>query len=377
MISKNIFVAPDLNSALQKKVRLCENSQSTTLFNENSNSVESFPTLSKIASKYLNISSLRERFHQINETGNLKASKYQTQISILSAIDSQLLFLKQRRESLFLLIIVKNCYDSQQLQVTTRQLLEILTQSGNYDLLLKFPDKQLLNSSELNSRKELFQYKLESFLQLNGDYLEPFKLPQKPQFFDEKLKKENNQSSKAIHLILQLITMQYNSDTIKAIEQNFLNPLTIPKYYKIRTITNHYLQYPKNQLTSLEKGNSRKNKSQKKHKLTNNYPQKSCISQSPLCYIPITNKEMYQICSSIMYLNTFMIIIQILIQNIGNWLQLIDNPGGQILRLNKEVDQQLLLTNCNESNVYEALIKYFQIQHNQSILQIEKIFPYF
>lgn len=62
MKTKNINVSSDLNSILHKKVKLCEDSQCSTLFSENSNSLESLSNLSKIASKYLNKPSLRERF---------------------------------------------------------------------------------------------------------------------------------------------------------------------------------------------------------------------------------------------------------------------------------------------------------------------------
>ncbi|CAK80960.1 unnamed protein product (macronuclear) [Paramecium tetraurelia] len=351
MKSKNINVAPDLNSVLQKKVRLCEDSQSTTLFNENSNSLESFPTLSKIASKYLNKPSLRERFQQINNTGNLQASKYYTLISILSAIDSQLLFLKYRRESLFWPNIVKSCYDSQQLQVTTRQLQEILTvwsqsyiiiwekfekQGGNFELLLKFPEKQLLNSQELNSRKELFQNKLEAFLQLNGDYVEPMKLPQKPQFADPNLKKENNQSSKSdcVQFSQSINISRIFQDKDKPCDNKQLSTVSQKLIDKLRE---RKLQEKQK---SEESQDDKQLSSKKQHILVatmlHSYYKQRDVSNmffnNVLKYIHDHNTNVLLSSEQIKS------IIMSLIQTIANWLQLIDNSGGQILRLNKEID---------------------------------------
>lgn len=48
------------------------------------------------------------------------------------------------------------------------------------ELLIKLPNKQLLNSTELNQRKKDFQEKLESYLFLNGNFVEPLPLPNKP-----------------------------------------------------------------------------------------------------------------------------------------------------------------------------------------------------
>ncbi|CAD8175030.1 unnamed protein product [Paramecium pentaurelia] len=351
MKSKNINVAPDLNSVLQKKVKLYEDSQCTTLLNENSNSVESIPTLSKIASKYLNKPSLRERFQQINETGNLQTSKYYSLISILSAIDTQLLFLKQRRESLFWPNIVKSCYDSQQLQVTTRQLQEILTvwnqgyiinwekfekQNGNYELLLKFPDKQLLNSQELNSRKELFKDKLESFLQFNGDYIEPFKLPYKPSYSDLKIKKDNNQQIKSdcVQFSQSINITRIFQDKDKP---NDNKPLSSVSQKLIDKLRERKLQEKQK---SDESQDDKQQSSKKQHILVatmlHQYYQQRDVSNmflnNVLKYIHDHNSNV------LMSIEQIKTIIMNLIQTIENWLQLIDNPGGQILRLNKEKD---------------------------------------
>ncbi|CAD8177361.1 unnamed protein product [Paramecium pentaurelia] len=351
MKNKNINAAPDLNQNLQKKVKLCEDSQCTTLFNENSNSVEQFPTLSKIASKYLSKPSLRERFQLINDTGNLQASKYYSLIQILSAIDSQLLFLKQRRESLFWPNIVKSCYDSTQLQVTTRQLLEILTvwqqsyiinwekfekQNGNYELLFKFPDKQLPNSQELNQRKELFKEKLESYLQLNGDFIEPYKLPQKPSLSNINLKQEKNISGKNdcvqfcqfinISRIFQDNDKSNESKPISNVSQKLIDKLKERKLLEKQ-------KYEESQ-------DDKQQSSKKQHVLIatmlHQYYQQRDVSNmffsNVLKYIHEHNLNV------LMSNDQIKIIIMNLIQSVENWLQLIDNPGGQILRLNKEID---------------------------------------
>ncbi|CAD8086105.1 unnamed protein product [Paramecium sonneborni] len=351
MKNKNIIAPPHLNQNLLKKVKLCEDSQCNTLLNENSNNFESFPTLSKIASKYLNKPSLRERFQQINDTGNIQTSKYHSLISILSTIDAQLLFLKQRRESLFWPNIVKSCYDSSQLQVTTRQILEIMTvwdqsyiitwekfekQNGNYELLIKLPDKQFLNSLELNSRKELFKEKLEFYLQLNGDYIEPYKLPQKPSLHDTNLQKQTNiqtknecvQFSKSINIskIFSDKDKQSNNKPLSNVSQKLIDKL-------------------------------RERKLEEKQKTEQSQDEKQLFSKKQCVLIAsMLHQYYYQRDVSNMFFNNVLkyiyehnqsilmsdeqiknIIINF-VEKIDNWLQLIDNPAGQILRLNKEID---------------------------------------
>ncbi|CAD8084772.1 unnamed protein product [Paramecium sonneborni] len=351
MKNKNIIAPPQLNQDLLKKVKLCEDSQCNTLLNDNSNSFESFPSLSKIASNYLNKPSLRERFQQINETGVVQTSKYYSLISILSAIDSQLLFLKQRRESLFWPNIVKSCYDSTQLQVSTRQFQEIMTvwdqsyiikwekfekQNGNYELLVKLPDKQFLNSLELNSRKEQFKEKLESYLQLNGDYIEPFKLPQKPQLYDPNLNKEK--------------CIQNKTEFVQ-----FSQSINISRIFKDKDNQNNNKPLSNVSLKLIDK--LREKKLQEQLKADESQVEKLLFSKKQQVLVAsILHQYYYQRDVSNMFFNNVLkyihehitnvlisdeqiknIIIN-LIQKIENWLQLIDNPGGQILRLNKEID---------------------------------------
>ncbi|CAD8172491.1 unnamed protein product [Paramecium octaurelia] len=351
MKNKNINAAPDLNQMLQKKVKLCEDSQCTTLFNENSNNVESFPTLSKIASKYLSRPSLRERFQLINETGNLQASKYYSLIQILSAIDTQLLFLKQRRESLFWPNIVKSCFDSTQLQVTTRQLLEILAvwqqcyiinwekfekQNGNYELLFKFPDKQLPNSQELNSRKEQFKEKLEAYLQINGDYIEPYKLPQKPSLCNPIIKQEKNQQVKndcvQFNQFINISRIFQDKET-----SNESKPLSNVSQKLIDKLRERKLQEKQKQ----EESQDEKQLSSKKQQvliatMLHQYYQQRDVSNM---FFSNVLKYIHERNSNVLMSNEqIKTIITNLIQSVDNWLQLIDNSGGQILRLNKEID---------------------------------------
>lgn len=88
MKAKREFEKTDLFEALQKKVKLCDDSRSTTIINENSNSMDSLINYSKAASKVLNKPSLRERFEQMQTLESIRESKYYGLIEILYLIDS-------------------------------------------------------------------------------------------------------------------------------------------------------------------------------------------------------------------------------------------------------------------------------------------------
>lgn len=74
MKPKREFEKTNLFEELKKKVKLCDDSRSSTVINENSNSMDSLINLSIAASKVLSKPSLRERFESIHTLESIKES---------------------------------------------------------------------------------------------------------------------------------------------------------------------------------------------------------------------------------------------------------------------------------------------------------------